>query len=68
MKDKLDKELNIGDIVVFAPAGSYAGVSLGFIEKFTPKQVCILSVNKIRGRHMDSKKYYAYSNEILKYE
>lgn len=61
--------LNIGDEVAFAPTGAYAGISIGIIEKFTPKQVGIKRKNGGVGRHMsayEDKLYYAISKEILK--
>jgi hypothetical protein len=69
MKDKLQNLLSVGDRVVYAPGGSYAGVSIGKIIGFTPKQVKIEGEH--RGRHMlssDIKIYYTYSDQILKIE
>lgn len=63
MKDKQGKEIKIGDRVCFAPAGAYAGVLIGKVEKFTKKQVCILS--EVKGRHIDSKVYYAFPETIV---
>lgn len=65
-KDKLNQEIYVGDKVVFAPAGAYAGVQVGIIEKFTPKKVCIVPTNTIKGRHITSEKYYAGAKEIIK--
>lgn len=69
MKDKLHNELEVGDKVCYAPGGSYAGVSIGTITKFTPKQVGIKNISGGAGRHMtpdEDKLYYTYSNQIIK--
>lgn len=68
MNDKLGNKLEIGSKVCFAPAGAYAGVCLGIVEKFTPKRVCIVSEEDVKGRHIDTKRYYAHPKEILVYE
>lgn len=67
MKDMLNVEIKLNDMVVFAPAGSYAGVSIGIVEKFTPKGIAIKPVGKCDGRHLLVKKYY-YSrpNQVVK--
>lgn len=62
-KDYLGEIINIGDKVCFAPAGAYAGILVGVVEKFTPKSVCIVS--EIRGRHINSKKYYARPDQVV---
>jgi len=71
MKDKLNNKLSIGDKVAFAPGGSYSGISIGEIVKFTEKQVGIRAINGGKGRHIlggSSKKrlYYTNSETILK--
>lgn len=70
--DYFKQELKEGDTVIYAPGGAYAGVSIGIIEKFTPKQVGIRPLANGRGRHMGNrmtdKLYYTYSNQIVKYD
>ena len=71
MLDYFKQELKEGDTVIYAPGGAYAGVSVGVVEKFTPKQVGIRPLVNGRGRHMgdtvSGKLYYTYSNQIVKY-
>ena len=68
MKDLKKQELNIGDEVVYAPAGAYAGVSIGIIEKFTAKQVGIRNKTGGKGRHFghDERLYYTLPFTIIK--
>lgn len=68
MLDYKGNELKVGDEVCFAPAGAYAGVCIGFIEKITEKQVGIKKT-VYEGRNLRSGKnrlYYTNSNQILK--
>ncbi len=68
MKDIHRNELKVGDEVCYAPGGSYAGISIGVIDKFTPKQVGIRKVHGGEGRHIssdDDRLYYAYSYQLL---
>ena len=69
MRDIKGKTLSVGDEIAYAPNGAYSGVSIGIIEKFTPKQVGIRSTKGGAGRHMfpsDERLYYTYSKEVLK--
>ena len=68
MKDIKKEEINIGDEVAYAPGGSYTGISIGEVIKFTPKQVGIRKKHGGVGRYLmddESKLYYAYSTDIL---
>lgn len=62
MKDIFGIEIKIGDTVCFAPSGAYAGICVGSVVKFTPKNVCIMG--DVKGRHIDSKLYYAPPRQI----
>ncbi len=75
MNEKLDilkKPLCVGDHVIYSPAGSYSGLSLGVIEKFTPKGVGVRALKGGRGRHVEGgtkeKLYYTGACDVAKYE
>lgn len=74
MKDIKGKEIKIGNEAAYAPAGAYAGISLGVVVKFTSKKVAITRDVGGIGRCMSGTDwnnypskalYYAYPNQIL---
>ena len=68
MNDFYGKAVNIGDVVVFSPGGSYAGICIGEVAKITKKQIAIKKLTVYNGRHLDGdtdKLYYTYSELTL---
>lgn len=45
MKDAVEREIRVGDIVVKAQYGGYANIHLYRVERFTPKQVRLTPVS-----------------------
>lgn len=69
-KDKLGQNVIIGDYVAYAPGGSYSGISIGIIEKFTPKGLGIKQIKGGYGRQMGrsnlSRLYYTTLDSVIK--
>lgn len=64
--DLLGQEVNIGDYVAYAPAGAYAGISIGLVEKFTPKNFGIKRLQNGEGRHMSFSDTLYYTTSVIK--
>jgi len=66
MEDKLGQQITVGDIVAFALAGGYAGVNIGKVTKFTPKQIRVMNYDKGNvGRHVDGKDVCVYPYDVV---
>jgi hypothetical protein len=68
MKDKFDNEIKIGNIVAYAPAGAYAGISIGTVRKITDKQIGIEKLSNGVGRHVGQfteRLYYTQPTHII---
>jgi hypothetical protein len=71
-KDFLRQELRVGDRVVYAPGGSYSGLSIGIVEKFTPKSVGVKAQSGGRGKGVSGgtgeRLYYCGASDVLRIE
>ena len=68
MLDFMKNEVKVGDKVVFAPAGAYAGICVGIVAKITKKQIGIEKDTGYAGRHLNRDKkdlYYTYAGQVL---